>query len=145
MSASTGLSVSKKPRRVVAAKITALPPGRISGQRWLFSRFVESRLVRTCGVPPAAEIFQRPEVLDVGNTIVSSGPQLAPRGTASHKTTGAPPPIGTLVSPLELMNPTHFPSGEKKGQHTAFRPGDRLSLSLVDRAQVELDDSVPLG
>ena len=49
-------------------------------------------------------------------TIVSSGPQVAPRMlSAPHNVTTLPPPTGIFLSSVEVPKPTQFPSGEKKG------------------------------
>src|SRR5688500_963938 len=47
--------------------------------------------------------------------------------------------------PEGTIEPDPFSVRREEGVDTAFRPGDRLSLSLVDRAQVELDESASLG
>jgi hypothetical protein len=48
--------------------------------------------------------------------IVSSGAQLAPRlMLTGQRVSGAPPEKETFFSSLLVTNPTHFPSGEKKG------------------------------
>ena len=49
-------------------------------------------------VPPAALTREIPEVAVAVNTIVSSGPQEAPRLAASPSVVGGPPPIGTFLS-----------------------------------------------
>ncbi len=48
--------------------------------------------------------------------IVSSAPQLAPRGfSASHSVTGAPPLTDTRLSWFSAQKPNHWPSAEKNG------------------------------
>src|SRR5215471_3750415 len=97
-------------------KSTALPPGRISGQRWEVSPFLRSGMVRGFGVPPAAGTRNRPEVPDGARTMVLSAPQLAPRPRgALQRLEGAPPVRETFFSLPPAKNPTDCPSGEKNG------------------------------
>src|SRR4029078_4933412 len=96
---------------------TARTPGRNSGHTWLLR---SADAVRASGLPPAADTRQRPLDPDVQKTVVSSGPQLAPRmlapGTSQIVTTG-PPTIGTFMSLLTPSSekPSHALSGDTNG------------------------------
>src|SRR6516165_11845251 len=58
---STAIRASSRLTPVKTVKSTALPPGRISGQRWPYSPFLRSGTVRGFGMPPAAETRNRPK------------------------------------------------------------------------------------
>src|SRR5262249_2194538 len=110
---------------VIVVKSSALPPGRISGQRWEVSPFLRSGVVKGFGVPPSAETSNRPEIESVGvKMMVSSGPQLAPRlRDALQRVIGAPPLRETFFSLPSAKNPTDCPSGEKNGLSAPSVPG----------------------
>ena len=58
-------------------------------------------------------------------------PQLAPRGSAaSPRVTAAPPLTETFFSFPPAKNPTHWPSGEKKGSTAPSVPGMGLASRL---------------
>src|SRR5574342_199671 len=101
---------------------TARPPGSIDGNRWSCSPRVASGLVSTLGSPPPAGTLSSPVVPSlVANTMVSSVPQVAPRGvpTNRHSISGDPPLIDTfLISPdaPSLKNPTQWLSGDMNGE-----------------------------
>src|SRR3970040_596037 len=107
------------------AKSNALPPGRISGNLCVFSAFLVSGVVSTCGLPPAAGTVEIPVpgvVLGV-KKIMSSDPQLAPRPAgASQRVKVAPPPTGTFFNFPGAKKPIHCPSGEKKGPYAPSVP-----------------------
>src|ERR1700739_1774406 len=96
---------------------TALPPGRICAQRWLFSPLCKS--VTGVGGPPAEGILHNPPFKLSGATMLPSSPQLPP-GTAlaSHNMIGEPPSTEIFCSFPFKEKPTHCPSGEKKGAFT---------------------------
>src|SRR5438034_10199654 len=96
---------------------TARPPGRTDGNSWFSSPRAASGFVSAFGSPPAAATTRSPGSPPVANTIVLSGPQLAPRGRPdiAHSETGGPPAIGTFLSSDAVKNPTHRPSGETNG------------------------------
>src|SRR5262245_51695260 len=104
---------------------TTLPPGSSCGQMCTRSLRVTSGDVTSLGVPPLAEIFQRPEVKLLVNTIVSSEPHEPPSGEeVLHKVTGNPPPRETFLSLLSsVKKATHWPSGEKNGFDAPSVPG----------------------
>ena len=61
-------------------------------------------------------MFVAPLVSALKTTLWPSGAQLAPRlMLTGHRVSGAPPEKETFFSSLLVTNPTHFPSGEKKG------------------------------
>ncbi len=117
--------------RVPMVKSAALPFGSTCGQRWLISS--SPRVVRTSGSPPTALTRKRPEGGDGAKTIVSSGPQLAPRlRSTAQSVLGVPPLIGTFLSALRVTKPSQAPSGEKKGWYGASASVDeemRFALS----------------
>ena len=98
-------------------KSTAFACGSDSGHRCVRSPSSNSSVESRLGTPPAAATRARPLAGVGANTTSSSGPQLAPRvsGETSHKVSGAPPRIGTLLSRSPATNPIHCPSGEKNG------------------------------
>ena len=71
-----------------AVKITPLPSGSTSGHQWSVSPLAGSTFVSTCGSPPAAATRRSPLLAFVANTMVSSGPQLAPRNCAVKRADG---------------------------------------------------------
>src|SRR5688500_15580453 len=95
-------------------------PGTYWGKRWLFSPRARSGFVSSRGSPPEAGTCQRPEELSGVKTMVSSGPQLAPKDcvTPRHNVRGAPPPVTEtfLRVPSAALKPIHVPSGEKNGR-----------------------------
>ena len=73
-------------------------------------------MVRGWGVPPAADTVWSALDPSGDTTMLSSGPQEAPRlASTSHRVIGVPPVIGTFLISLRVTYPTHWPSGEKKG------------------------------
>src|SRR5437867_7578460 len=118
------LESSKLAPPLQLVKSTALPPGRISGQRWEASPFLRSRMVRGFGVPPAAETRNRPELKEGVSMMLSSGPQLAPRTAAALQRVKAAPPLSeTFFSLPSAKNPNDCPSGEKNGLSAPSVPG----------------------
>lgn len=112
MDASSNVSMSPVP----SVKRTPPAPGRTSGNRWVFSRRSCAGVVNTSISPPSADTRARPTLLSGAKTIRSSSPQLAPRTLPTSATVvSAPPVIGTFMSPSRMRNPSHRPSGEKKG------------------------------
>ena len=66
--------------------------------------------------PPTARTRESPPLEVEAITMVSSGSQVAPRlRETSQILIGAPAVTCTLNNPDVVTNPTHFPSGEKKG------------------------------
>src|SRR5712664_3285724 len=89
---------------------TALPPGRICGQRWLVSPCANS--VTGVGSPPAEGIRDKPLNVSAAMMLPSS-PQLPPPPTgASHKAIAEPPSTEIFFSFNVAKKPTHRPSGE---------------------------------
>ena len=67
-------------------------------------------------LPPTARTRDSPPLEVEAITMVSSGSQVAPRlRETSQILIGAPAVTCTLYNPDVVTNPTHFPSGEKKG------------------------------
>jgi len=81
--------------------------------------FCASGFVSTSASPPAAETRNSPVAGSfVANTIVSPGPQLAPRGPPLmlQIVAAGPPFIVTFLNKSgSSKNPTQFPSGDMKG------------------------------
>src|SRR6202142_3268975 len=91
---------------------TALPPGRICGQRWVNSPL--STPVNVVGGPPTEET--RARRLYVLKMMSPSSPHLPPMPAgASHKVIAGPPSTEIFCSFPCDENATHRPSGEKKG------------------------------
>src|ERR1700674_249665 len=109
---------------------TALPPGKICGQRWVASPCASS--VTGVSAPPAEEIRDStlpPEVSAA--MMLPSSPQQPPRATAptaSPKVTAAPPSTEIFFSLLPAKNATHCPSGEKKGAYAPSVPAISVAL-----------------
>src|ERR1700688_2686581 len=74
----------------LAVNNTALPPGKICGQRWVISPFCKS--VTGVGGPPAEGIRDKPLVLMSAAMMLPSSPQLPPMVLfALHKVIAEPP------------------------------------------------------
>src|ERR1700676_5179007 len=102
------------PDVVPAVNNTALPPGRICGQRWEASPVCKS--VTGVGGPPAEGIRDKPEVLMSAAMMLPSSPQLPPSpADASHKVIAEPPSTEIFCSFPTVKKATHCPSGEKNG------------------------------
>src|SRR5262249_28532744 len=92
---------------------TALPPGRICGQRWAISPGASSEIRE--GAPPAEGIRAKPELDVSAAMILPSSPQLPPPTNAAlHRGTDAPPCTDTFFNLPIVAKATHCPSGEKK-------------------------------
>ena len=81
------------------------------------------------GLPPDDGTRSSP-VLSAGpNTIVSSSPQVPPRGweDASAIGVGAPPATAAVISFARAKKPTRLPSGEKKGGWAPSLSGTTLA------------------
>jgi hypothetical protein len=111
--------LSAAPGPAVIVNNTARPPGRNAGKRWSDSPRAVSGFVSTFTSPPPAGTLNNPvDVSAVANTIVSFGPQVAPRGGVGvrHNVTGGPPVTDTLRSSfVPTANPIHLPSGDQNG------------------------------
>ncbi len=115
---------------------TALPPGRTCGQRWLSSPAASS--VTRVTVPPVdRHERQAAAVIERGDDLPVLAPTRAAAGRASHKATGSPPASRVFFSFPPAKNPTHCPSGEKKGRVRSFRAGQRRRLGLIQPASRE--------
>src|SRR5580692_9216207 len=105
----------------LAVNNTALPPGRICGQRWVTSPFCKS--VTAVGGPPAEGIRDKPPVKLSAAMILPSSPQLPPTGVpVSHKVIAEPPSTEIFCSFPDEKKATHCPSGEKNGAHAPCVP-----------------------
>src|ERR1700693_475518 len=93
---------------VLVVNSTALPPGKVCGQRWVPSPFCKS--VTGVGGPPAEGIRDKaPFVLSVVMMLPSS-PQLPPSPVdASHKAMAEPPSTEIFLSFPTTKNATHCP------------------------------------
>src|ERR1700690_2908035 len=110
-----------------AVNSTALPPGRICGQRWLGSPFCKS--VTGVGGPPAEGIRDKPLVKLSAAMMLPSWPQLPPTKLgASHKAIAEPPSTDIFLSFPCAKNATHCPSGEKKGENASCVPVSSVAL-----------------
>src|ERR1700693_5203481 len=108
------LAASNPVDAVEAVNNTALPPGRICGQRWVPSPFCKS--VTGVGGPPAEGIRDKPPAELRLAMMLPSSPQLPPIPTgAAHKVIAEPPSTETFCSFDAVKKATHCPSGEKKG------------------------------
>src|SRR6266571_897003 len=108
-----------------AVNKTALSPGKICGQRWTIVPDVSS--VRGLAVPPDEGILTRAKLQTA--RIKPSSPQLAPllRGQSVMRIAG-PPLSGIFFSVPSEKNPTHCPSGEKKGALAFSVPCKSIAL-----------------
>src|SRR5271169_4723230 len=98
----------------LAVNKTALPPGRICGQRWVISPFCKS--VTGVGGPPAEGIRDKPALNLSAAMMLPSSPQLPPSAVfASHKAIAEPPSTEIFCSFPSEKKATHCPSGEKNG------------------------------
>src|SRR6202521_5583278 len=88
---------------------TALPPGRICGQRWDNSPLCKS--VTGVGGPPAEGIRDKPPLVLSAAMMLPSSPQLPPCPLAAHNVTAAPPSTGIFFRFNAVKNATHCPSG----------------------------------
>src|ERR1700686_5394956 len=105
----------------LAVNNTALPPGRICGQRWALSPLCKS--VTGVGGPPAEGIRDSPPTGPSAAMILPSSPQLPPSPlAASHKVISEPPSTEIFLSFPSEKKATHCPSGEKKGAHAPSVP-----------------------
>src|SRR5713226_10394776 len=112
----------------VAVNKTALPPGRICGQRCVTSPCASS--VSGWGAPPASGIRDRTPPWEASATIMLwSSPQAPPRKEgASHKVVAAPPSTEIFLSFPPAENATHCPSGEKKAPLAPSVPANSVAL-----------------
>src|SRR5579862_4325451 len=110
------LALSKPTEPVLAVNNTALPPGRICGQRWVASPLCKS--VTGVGGPPAEGIRDRPVVRLIAAMMLPSSPQLPLGAVASHKVIAEPPSTEIFCSFPCKEKATHCPSGEKNGAFT---------------------------
>ena len=118
------------PRHTVNS--TAFPPGRRCGHRCASSPLAVSSAVTGCGVPPAAGMRERPLVGLPAKMMESSSPQVAPNvAGAAASVVGAPPATGTFFSCPFAENPSHRPSGEKKGSLPPSVPGRGCACSWL--------------
>src|SRR5262245_15611252 len=109
-----------------AVNSTTFPPGKACGQRWLSSP--GSRSVREDSFPSGV-IRDRPEKESSAAIMLPSSLQLAPRPAgASHKTIGSPASSRIFLSFPAAKNPTHCPSGEKKGAYAPSVPDNGFEL-----------------
>src|SRR5512135_3813427 len=121
----------------ITVNSSAFPSGSQCGSRWEYSSLFQSGVVKLSGFPPSAETLERPAASPSVNTmLLSRGPQAAPNShPVSHNVPGTPPSTGTFfnVPPVqstdslldggkglvpsfeEVQNPTHLPSGDRKG------------------------------
>src|SRR5450631_1519618 len=98
----------------LAVNNTALPPGRICGQRWVISPLCKS--VTGVGGPPAEGIRDKPSLSPSPAMMLPSLSQLPPVPLgASHRVIAEPPSTEIFFSFPVAKNATHCPSGEKKG------------------------------
>src|ERR1019366_280541 len=98
----------------LAVNNTALPPGRICGQRWVFSPFCNS--VTGVGGPPAEGIRDKLPMPLSAAMMLPSSPQLPPWAVVElHKVMAEPPSTEIFCSFPAVKKATHCPSGEKKG------------------------------
>src|SRR5579863_1889071 len=123
------LAPSHPARAEWAVNKTALPPGRIWGQRWVTSPGASS--VTGVGAPPAEGIRDKPPLPFRAAMRLPSSPQLPPRPlppAASHRLAAAPPSTEIFFSLLSAKNATHCPSGEKKGAYAPSVPASSTAL-----------------
>src|SRR5450631_862151 len=111
---------------------TALPPGRICGQLWLYCPFCNS--VTGAGAPPAERIRDKPPMLPSAAMMLPSSPQLPPRPpTEPHKVIAEPPSTEIFLRLDPLKKATHCPSGEKKGSYAPCVPASSVALGSSSR------------
>src|SRR5688572_24465395 len=110
----------------MAVNSTELFPGRICGHRGSIDSCLRS--TTTVDAPDdegTLDSLPKP----IAAMILPSVPQLPPeRSTASHKMTGEPPSIAVFFKLPDAQNPTHCPSGEKKGPRAPSVPGNSLTV-----------------
>src|SRR5262245_34565644 len=110
-------------------KSTAWPPGNTCGQRCVVSP--GDNFVRATGGPPPSGMRANPPAPVTAMMRFPSGPQAAPRealAEAEPSVIAAPP--STEVFFIEfVMNPTHFPSGEKNGELAPRVSGNSTALA----------------
>jgi hypothetical protein len=106
---------------------TALPPGKICGQRWAISPGDNSDIRE--GAPPSEGIRDKPELDVSAAMILPSAPQLPPATNAElHKGTEAPPCTETFFNLPTVAKATHCPSGEKKRAKAPSAPVSSVAL-----------------
>src|ERR1700730_7050083 len=112
---------------VPAVNNTALPPGRICGQRWLYSPLCKS--VTCVGGPPAEGIRAKPLVPLSAAMILPSSPQLPPRPVlALHNVIAEPPSTEIFFRFVPLKKATHCPSGKKKEAYAPCVPASSVAV-----------------
>ena len=118
---------------------TARPPGRTNGKRCPVSPFAASTTVIAFGSPPPADTLISP-LRPLAKTMVSSGPQLAPREAppTPQMVIGGPPVIGTFrISPAcEEPDPASIGGHERLADRDDA--GERLGVELIQRAHDQL-------
>src|SRR5450759_2902253 len=122
------LAVSYANGVLLAVNSTALPPGRICGQRWVNSPLCKS--VTGVGGPPADGIRDRPPPMPSAAMMLPSSPQLPPPllPLASHKVIAEPPSTEIFCNFPTEKKATHCPSGEKKGADAPCVPKSSVAL-----------------
>src|ERR1019366_7438325 len=121
------LTASKAAVLGLAVNNTALPPGRICGQRWVISPLCKS--VTGVGGPPAKGIRDKPPMLLSDAMMLPSSPQLPPLGwVALHKVIAEPPSTEIFFRLPSVKKATHCPSGEKKGADAPCVPASSVAL-----------------
>src|SRR5262245_2071460 len=108
---------------------TVLPSGRNCGHRWL--AWPCWRVGSLSALPPAAEIRHKVALGAGENTIVSSGPHVAPRDSRFEveSVRAAPPVIEIFFRFGPAKKPIHWLSGEKNGVRAPSVPGINLASS----------------
>ncbi len=100
-------------------KSTPRPPGSMSGQWWPISPSFSLTVVRASTGPPDARPRRRPSLPTVAKIMVSSAPQLAPRGAPPglfQSVTAWPPSTAIFFHvPSTAEKPTQRPSGDRNG------------------------------
>src|SRR5258707_6204318 len=121
------LPPSHPPPVVLLVNSSALPPGKICGQRWETSPCASC--VTRLGAPPADGIRHRPPPGLSAAMMLPSSPQLAPMNApAVHKVTGEPPSTEIFLTFPLAINATHWPSGENTGAIAPPVPASSTAL-----------------
>ena len=102
----------------------ASPPGNNTGERNRRSPFPRSTATTILGAPPEAGTDTIPSVGILTKKMLSSDPQLGKNSNPeSQIVTGSPPARAIFFTLCACQNPTHWPSGEKKGDLAPRVPG----------------------
>ena len=93
-----------------------------------------------CGGPAGRGHAPQSIALTARKMIVSSDPQLAPNtaGVSQIVVAGPPPPTDIFFSAPALQNPTHCPSGEKKGPDAPSVPAIGVADSSIEGPEIQL-------